>query len=112
MAEPGMTEPGMTEPGMTEPSMTESVRSRCYQALVNTGVHVPERLVVSASNVATVSVSVAATMVRTLPELDPEMAVVAAAVGFAVNLLFTVEYLVRLWVAPAESVPAPQGAWR
>ncbi len=96
---------------MAKPGMTESVRSRCYQALVNTGVHVPERLVVSALIVATIAVSVAATMVRTLPELDPEVAAVAAALGFAVNLLFTLEYVVRLWAAPeADPALAPSRA--
>lgn len=79
-------------------------RARAFGLLVDTGGRDWGRVAVTALLIAAIFASVGATMISTVPGIEPDMHALCIRVEFLAAVLFTIEYALRIWTAP-ESDP-------
>jgi voltage-gated potassium channel len=91
--------------------MRETWRSRVYDALAEHELRSPGRTVVSAVLVASIVFGVVSAALKTLPDLSaPQQQIFAVAMAVAA-VVFTLEYLGRVWIAPESDPTGKERPW-
>ena len=83
--------------------MTGTSRAMAFRLVGDTTSHRGLRLLVDAVLMASILAAVACSFVKSLPDASAAQVVLAQALGLMALLVFTLEYAVRLWIAPEQT---------
>lgn len=92
-------------------SKTETLRTRCYRWLEARETASHAALLVQGLLVLAIAVAVTAAVLATLPDLDDRQQQLLRHLVTAAGVVFALEYLCRIWVAPERDPVSLAGPW-